>query len=141
MADNLRLYGDNIERQNYMAETATLNGIISDWENQTELSDAMMLLGLKEWKNELKAANEAFNTRYLERTQQYGAATDETISSEKAETNQLYYDLHDQLAAHNIVAKSDQLTKAIKELNALIAQHNVLLHNRAPEPENETPSE
>lgn len=137
---NIDLYGSDIERQNYMAQTATLSGLVSDWENSASLNDAMTLLNLKEWKNEMKAANEDFNAKYLDRTQQYGAATDETLSSEKAETNELYYLLRDQLSAQNTVARTPERTKTINELNALIAQYNVLLRNREPLTENENPA-
>ena len=140
LSENIQLYGGDIERQNYRAQTATLNGIISDWETKAPLTDAMTLLNLKDWKNELKDANALFNEKYLERTQEYGAANEETISTEKAATNALYYTLRDNITARATIANTAALTTTINQLNALIAQYEVLLRDRKPELEDENPA-
>ena len=136
---NLKLYGQDIERMNYRAETSTLNGIISDWESKAPLTDAMTLLNLKAWKDEMKAANILFNETYLERTEEYGAASEETISSEKAETNNLYYKLRDNIVARATIDNTSAYVKIINDLNALIEQYNVSLRNQEPKKENENP--
>ncbi|WP_412097879.1 DUF6261 family protein [Chryseobacterium nepalense] len=50
-----------------------------DWQRKPELTDAVSTFNLSAWINELKSANEEFNTKYLSRTQEYGDANPETI--------------------------------------------------------------
>ena len=129
--DNLKLYGGKIISQNYQAETATIASMVGDWETKTPLTDAMTLLNLKDWKNELKAANDLFDQKYLERTQEYGDATPENILSKREETNQAYYTLKSFLESFSVVQPSAANTKVINEINALVEQYNTLLNNRA----------
>ena len=141
---NLNIYGGGVARLNYQAETATITSIINDWETKPELSTALATLNLTSWKDYLKATNEQFNTIYINRTQEYGNASPETLRQKREETNIDYYALRDRInALHTIVetAPSPYLT-VINQLNALIEQYNTLLNNRASEPttsEPETP--
>jgi len=52
---NINLYGSGIARLNYQAETATITNLINDWENKPELEDAINVLQLKGWRDELKS--------------------------------------------------------------------------------------
>jgi len=128
--DNLKLYGAAIARQNYQAETATITSIVNDWETKPTLRDAMVLLNLKEWKDELKDANALFDERYLIRTQEYGAANPDTLKAKREETNAVYYALRDFLNSFSIVQPTAANTKTINEINALVEQYNALLTNR-----------
>jgi Family of unknown function (DUF6261) len=141
---NLSIYGGGVARLNYQAETATITNIINDWETKPELSSAIATLNLTSWKNYLKATNEQFSTIYINRTQEYGNASPETLRDKREETNNDYYALRDRInALHTIVETppSPYIT-VINQLNALIEQYNTLLNNRATEPttsEPETP--
>lgn len=95
----MALYGSGIARLNYQAETATVNNLLRDWENKPDLADAITTFNLTSWVNELKAANEEFNTKYLLRTQEYGDASPETIKTKRDETNIAYYALRDRIDA------------------------------------------
>ena len=128
--DNLKIYGVNIIRQNYQAETATIASIVGDWDTKPDLTTAMNVLNLKTWKDELKEANDLFDQKYLERTQEYGAASPETILSKREETNQAYYTLKSFLESFSVVQPSVANTTTINQLNALIEQYNTLLKNR-----------
>ena len=128
--DNLKLYGSGIAKQNYQAETATIASLVNDWETKTALTDAMTLLNLKDWKNELKAANELFDVKYLARTQEYGAANPDTLKAKREEANAIYYTLRDFLNSFSIVQPSVANTKVTNEINALVDQYNTLLNNR-----------
>jgi len=131
LKNNLKLYGAGIYKQNYVAETALLNEIIADWETKPELAAALSLLGLVDWKNSLKTNNETFNAKYLARTQEYGAASPETVKQKREEAMVLYYDLRKFLEAYATINNTPLYTKTINELNALIEQYNTLLTNRA----------
>lgn len=128
--DNLKLYGSGIARQNYQAETATINSLVTDWETKPQLVDALLALQLNAWKDELNTANDLFDERYLARTQEYGAANPDTIKEKREETNGVYYTLRDFLNSFSIVQPSAANTKTLHELNALIDQYNTLLNNR-----------
>lgn len=130
---NLSTYGSGIARLNYQAETATLTNIISDWEQKPELVDALQVLQLTSWKNELKDLNTAFNDTYLNRTQEYGNSSPETLKQKREETNGVYYALRDRInALHTLVETGDSpYQPAINQLNALIEQYTALLNNRA----------
>ena len=128
--DNLKLYGSGIAKQNYQAETATISSMVTDWETKTALTDAMTLLNLKDWKDELKAANSLFNVKYLARTQEYGVANPDTLKAKREEANAIYYTLRDFLNSFGIVQPTAANTKVTNEINALIDQYNTLLNNR-----------
>ena len=133
--DSFSVYGGGIAKLNYQAETATITGLITDWENKAPLVAAFTTLNLTDWKNELKAANTQFDERYLDRTQEYGNATPENLKSKREETNAVYYALRDRIEAYHLLVDvpPSPYTTVINQLNALIDQYNTLLNNRAPE--------
>jgi hypothetical protein len=128
--DNLKLYGTSIAKQNYQSQTATITSLVNDWETKPNLENAMNLLNLKSWKDELKAANELFDIKYLARTQEYGAANPDTLKAKREEGNAIYYTLRDFLNSFSIVQPSVANTKVVNEINALVEQYNTLLNNR-----------
>lgn len=129
---NMALYGSGIARQNYMAETATINNLIRDFGDQPELATAVTAFRLQPWIDELADANTQFNTEYLVRTQEYGDANPDTIKTKREEVNVTYYALRDRIdALHTLVETppSPYIT-VINQLNALTDQYNVLLLHR-----------
>lgn len=138
---NMELYGSGISRLNYQAETATVNNLIRDWENKPELADAITSFNLSSWVNELKTANEEFNTKYLLRTQEYGDASPETIRTKREETNTAYYALRDRIDALHLLVETlpSPYATVINQLNALTDQYNKLLINRTDNSPTETP--
>lgn len=144
LLENMALYGSGIARLNYQAETATLNNLLRDWENKPELADAITLFDLSSWVNEMKDANEEFNTQYLLRTQEYGDASPETIKLKREEVNVAYYALRDRIDALHLLIETppSPYVTVINQLNALTDQYNVLLVNRKPDlPEPENPED
>jgi len=126
---NISLYGSGIARLNYQAETATITSLINDWENKPELTQAIENLNLKAWKDELKTINTEFATRYLDRTQDYGNATPETLKIKREETNIVYYALRDRINALHLLIETppSPYITVINQLNALIQQYNLLV--------------
>jgi len=119
---------------NTQAETATLNSIHGDWEIKTELKAAITKLNLTAWVAELKTANNLFQQKFLARTQEYGAASPETLRAKRDETIAAYYELRNFIDAYEVIQPGAAITKLINELNALIEQYNALLKTRATEP-------
>ncbi len=135
---NLFLYGVGVARLNTQAETSTLNGIISDWEGKPELKAALTALNLTGWLTELKTANQLFQQKYIQRTQEYGAANPDTLKAKREETLAAYYELRKFIEGNSVVHPSATYEKLINELNALIDQYNGLIKSRPadspPEP-------
>lgn len=134
LAVDLQLFGTGIARQNYPAETASINGIISDWETKPELAGALVILGVEDWKDELRTANEVFDQKYIERVKEYGAANPDTLKEKREETMNVYSELRKYLDANSVLHNTPHYEKTMKELNALIGQYNTLLNTRLKEP-------
>lgn len=132
LSDHIRLFGGSIARENYAAETASISSMIADWTNDPELAAAINTLGLSAWKAELNTANQLFNTNYLARTQELGAANPDTMLEKRQASLQCYYALRDRIAAFNTLNNgANPWGKTVHELNALIEQYNTLLAGRA----------
>ena len=135
----MAIYGSGIARQNYQAETATLNNMMTDFAEKAELAAAVTAFNLQPWIDELSDANTQFNTEYLSRTQEYGDANPDTIKSKREEVNVTYYALRDRIdALHTLVeTPPSPYATVINQLNALTDQYNVLLvHRQEVPPEN-----
>ena len=128
---NLSIYGAGIARENYQSETAIINNILNDWSTQPDLITAVAALGLDAWVAQLEAANTSFNAKYLERTQELGAVSSDTLKSKRLETANAYYELRDFIDSYFTINKGvAPFDKVTNELNALIDQYNKLLISR-----------
>lgn len=133
LLDNMALYGSGIARLNYRTETATINNLIRDWENKPELTNAVATFNLSAWINEMKTANDLFNTTYLSRTQEYGYASTEAIKSKREEVDAAYYALRDSIDTIHLLVEmplSPYETVINQQLNTLTDQYNILLVNK-----------
>jgi len=125
---NLANYGASIARENYQSETAIISNVIADWTNKPELAAAVQQLQLGDWIAELTVANNEFNKVYISRTQEFAAASPDTIFEKRQEATQLYYNLRDMLNAwFTITQGAAPFNKATQECNALIDQYNKLV--------------
>ncbi len=135
---NLNLYGVGVARLNTQAETSTITGIISDWETKSGFTAAISKLGLIDWLAELKTANQLFEQKYIQRTQEYGAANPDKLKAKREEAMVAYYELRKFIDANSVVNPSAACEKLINELNALIDQYNMMITSRpvtpVPEP-------
>lgn len=139
LSANFKLYGTGIARQNFQSETNILTSIVKDLEEKPELAAALITLGLIDWKDELKAANNLYGTTYLKRTVEYSEVSKETLAAKREETNQVYYKLCKHIEANVTLNESNVgYTKLIDQINALIKQYNLVLEKRKKN-EEETP--
>lgn len=142
LADNLRLYGTGLARISYQAETAAIDNIVNDWSTDPQLSAAISVLSLTDWRNELNTANQQFNNLYLNRTRELATANPYTIKNLRLEATSKYYTLRDMLSAYaTINNNANPWGKSVAELNALIEQYNNLLNsnNNPAEQDSSTP--
>ena len=103
---NIKLYGPEINKLNYQAETSVIDSMTKDWENKPELADAITLLNLRDWRDEIKRKNTEFDTLYTQRTQEYGGRTQDKLKNKREEVAQAYQVLVDNLNARNTLDDS-----------------------------------
>ena len=132
---SLNLYGRGVAKMNLPSESGTIDAIVKDWETKPELAAAVEMLGLYAWVTELKTANQLFEQKYIERTEEYGAANPDTLKSKREETVLAFYELRKFLDANSVLHPTAVYEKLINGLNALIDQYNTLLNTRSAEPE------
>lgn len=131
LARQITQYGSGIARENYQAETSIIDSILTDFKTKPELVAAVDALQLKAWRDELDAANAAFNAAYLLRTQQLGSVNPATILEKRAEANTAYYELRDFIDSYFTINKgAAPYNKVTAELNALIEQYNTMMAGR-----------
>ncbi|MFN0049756.1 MAG: DUF6261 family protein, partial [Cytophagales bacterium] len=138
--DYINSYGSGIARQNYPTETATLTTIINDWNNKKPLADAIAMLNLAAWKNELNEANNAFNAKYIDRTKETGAENDDKMKEKRQESMVAYSKLKSVIESYftikdNLGDDTTGYAQLIKNINALSEKYNVLLAGRSKKAE------
>lgn len=128
---NLTMYGSQIYNMNYQAESTTITNLIEDWTTQSSLSDAVALLGLRDWKEDLDGNNRDFITRYSERNQEYSAETLDKIKTKRIEVYTAYYAVRDLITSYATIDSSVAgYQQLIREFNSYIDQYSTLLASR-----------
>lgn len=127
---NIAAHGSNIQRLSYQEETAVLDSIITDWETDTELTAAVNLLNLGDWLAELKTANTAFTTKYLERVEETAASSVESIPQLRDTATTAYRELTDTINAHAVLNTAPDYVSLQDQLSVLAGQYNQVVDNR-----------
>lgn len=127
----IAIYG-NVDAMAYQDETAAITNLVADLETKPELAQAANDLNLNGWLAELKAANIAFNQKYLARTAQMAADdTGTNIATLRKPAINAWYALRDQIAANYKVARgAAPWSTAVGQLNSTIDQYNDTLARR-----------
>ena len=140
LTNALKPYGSGIALLNYPLETAQIDSLVNDIKSKPNLMAAANTLGLANWFTELSNANSAFNKKYLDRTQEIGAANPDNIKTLRLIANDKYYELRNMIDGFYITKKKiDPWKKTVNELNALIDQYNTLLIGRKTSSETDKP--
>jgi len=127
---HIKKYGGNIAKMNYQAETTALNDFADHTENDSKLSAAIDLLGLREWLTTLKSNNIAFNELYMMRIDEQAGKPNGNLRELRAQSVEDYKELIKHLTAHATISPSDLYTKAINMINELIDKYNSLRRKR-----------
>ncbi len=121
---NLNNYGTNIPRMNYQAETAVIDSMLSDWETETDLINAISTAGLTNWVAELKTANQAFNDRYLARVSESAANPATSFTSVREVSTNAYRELTAHVEAHATLGSNAVHQELVNEFGVLAKQYN-----------------
>jgi uncharacterized protein with HEPN domain len=128
LARRIDLYDNRIDKENYQAETAIIDNLINDLKTKPELVAAMEALHIKDWCDELEAANTAFNDAYLQRTKEKGNKNKTTIVAHRKQMNTAYYELRDLIDSYFTVNKGAEPYNTITdEVNVLIRQYKDIM--------------
>ncbi|OED39852.1 hypothetical protein AB832_03820 [Flavobacteriaceae bacterium (ex Bugula neritina AB1)] len=127
---NIASHGARIQQLSYQEETATLDSIIADWETDSELTAAVTTLNLSGWLAELKAANAAFTTKYLERVEETAANPSENIPQLRNDATVAYRALTEHIGAHATLGTADGYNTLQDQISVLAGQYNQVVDNR-----------
>lgn len=138
---HLSILGCSMAPENYQSETDTIKSIINDWNNMAEYDIALDALNLVSWKNELEISNNHFAAQYLDRTQEDGAASPDTLKAKRVETNTAFYALRNNLDAYfTINSGAAPFSNAVASLNGLIDNYNLVISKRGTSIKTEPPA-
>lgn len=141
---NLSLFGSNIARDNYQSQTTTMRNIIDDWRRDAALQNAATQLGLSGFVQEMEAANNLFEAKYIERAKALAGVTPESIGLRRESANAAYYRLRDRINAFwTIQEGAEPYQKLIDNINSLVNFYINLINRRIGQsgsnPEETTP--
>ena len=133
LLQEIKLYGTGIARLSYQNETATITSIVDKFNNDVALKAAVMALPLlPDWVAALKTANSLFDTKYVARAVEQGAASPDTIRAKRLEAMQAYYDLRDMINGYATTTKGAvPYSATIDSINALVDDYNTTINQRA----------
>jgi len=126
--ENLRKYGTEIADLNYQEQSTVITKLVEVWETEQELKDALTLLGLDGWKDELRQSNNAFIDAYIDRTKELAAGSDENLKMLRTDFNQTYYILLKWIESFATVDETNSYNVLVRQINKLIDQYNTLLN-------------
>jgi len=131
LKNNIRVYGNNIARNDFQTETAKIESLVNDWRTKPELINAMTMLEMINWISELENANNEFKRLYALRTDEYSQKSDETMQGKRIEANAAYNELCKYLNSFSVINSSNPAYEVvISGINAYVDQYSTLLKQR-----------
>lgn len=131
LSNSLETYGTGIARQNYQAETSTVNSILSKWEKERILIKSLTVLNLTDWADVLKSLNTQFNEKYLTRIADQAEAPEQKSIDLRVQIIDKYRTLMAHLQAYTTLSRDNSYEKVNKQINTLIEQYNKMLTARS----------
>lgn len=118
-------YGKGIARQAYRDQTATLQRLVNDFENDVTVSTALSKLHLTAWGQELKTANVEFEEVFKLRNKELTSQPDQNVKDVRNTATENYRRLIDVLKAFNTINPNGDYDKLLKEINGYVLKFNV----------------
>ncbi len=127
ISDKIGNASSDVAHLRYQEETATLNALILDFQN--ELADQIALLDLTEWVEKLQQTNIAFDEKYLERALALSIEQEGVVLQLRTESSEAYRNLVNLFEARMEIAKVDgediTLYQIVKNgLNEITEEYN-----------------
>jgi len=120
-------YG-NVTKKNYNEETAAINSLITDLNNDHAADVAT--LGIADWLTELKANNDAFDALMKSRYSEEASKTQLRMKEVRKEVDKAYTTIVDRINALIIVNGARGYTAFVNELNERVDKYNLIIAQR-----------
>ncbi|WP_378186836.1 DUF6261 family protein [Aquimarina sp. W85] len=130
LLDTIAIYGSNIQRLSYQEETAVINSLVKDWEDNEVYVNAAIDLKLWDWIKELKESNELFSQKYLDRVSDNAARTPADIPQLRTVAIDAYRTLINHITAHATLEDTQAYDILLNELDILAKNYNQTVDNR-----------
>ena len=118
---SIKRHNKRIDKLGYIEKSAAVMALIRDWTNEVMLADAINLLHLQDWKQELSATNTDFRTVFLDRVQDVGSKKIPPVSTQRPSVTELYRTLKRQTLAYAQI-NPQTYSSIVKELEELISK-------------------
>ena len=121
---SMNKYSKRINKMGIKEGSVAIRALLNEWTTDTLLTDAINLLHLQDWQQELAAANTAFQTVFMDRVQEEAAKRLPSVTAQRPSIIILYYTLKRQTLAY---AEIDPLNYSVivSELEELIDKYRV----------------
>lgn len=130
LLDKIDSFGSRLAKQSYQAETTIINKLTADFETDAEFISALGLLKLDLWAKQLKAENELFNQRFLDRINEDAQDKEESFKELRLEIMDAYKTLISHISAHATIKGTEEYLILIDPINSLIDNYNTTLKRR-----------
>ena len=121
LSRNFKKFG-NITRLPYNNASSSFNSLLRDWQTP-DLTAALAVLGLSQWREELKAAQAQFADLYLDRIESESLKTAPPITKLRPDAVRVYHNLATLLTAFAQITPH-VYEPMINELNQIIQEAN-----------------
>jgi len=125
-------YGSAIIKLSYNAESAVVDKLVTDFETDATVAAALATLKITSWVGHLKASNNSFKAKYLERTTQYASQPQQSALELKPAAIAAYDKLLKNIDSRNTLDETGKYTVLIQKINALTEQYNNTVLRRTP---------
>lgn len=123
-------YGSSISRMNYQAETSTLDNLGDELQNDAAVANLVSQLDLSDLVSEMIEANNAFNTRYLDRVKEEAEGNEVAIGEVIKKSIANFRLLTAHIEAHSTLNPSDELNTLADRINELIERYNLTVQRK-----------
>ncbi len=129
---SLNKYSTHIASENLATETTMIRNWYADTIQQNNIKDAIEVLNLKDWTTYLNTQNEAFDLKYLERSQIIGNnAQLNTVADVLPTLQKKFRTLLSLITALNTLDKTKLVyVSLINQINGIIQQYNTRAKTR-----------
>lgn len=127
---NIKLYGTQLYKLGYQAQTTVLDNLIRDWETKPELVSAVATLSLGNWLAHLKAKNANVKDLLLDRVREEAARIITNTIEQRKAVVVAYRNLEKHITYNDFLNPSPELSTFGQKLNTLIEQYNQVYERR-----------
>ncbi len=138
LLDRVDSYGNRIARMNYESESAVIINLINDFETEENLKAALQRVGLQNWVDRLKIANQKFRALYTERITEKSKKNKISFSAIRPEAMLMYTNLMNRISAYVELDEEKKYESLNNELDTLTDRYHQILSNRKKSTEQET---